>query len=109
MFAPTLDPPYYAVIFSSQRTSADAGYEETAQRMVELASAMPGYCGIESARGSDGFGITVSYWRDEQSLLNWKAELEHRGAQERGKREWYTQYITRVARVERNYPGPAGR
>lgn len=110
MFAPLPEPPYYAVIFSSHRNANDAaGYEETAHRMVELAAGMPGYIGIESARGEDGFGISVSYWKDKESIRNWKAQLEHRGAQERGKRDWYTRYITRVALVERAYDGPAGR
>jgi heme-degrading monooxygenase HmoA len=109
MFSPLAKPPYYAVIFSSHRTPVDDGYEVTADRMVELASTMPGYIGIEGARGADGFGITVSYWRDEESIRKWKGELEHRGAQERGKRDWYTRYITRVAKVEREYDGPAGR
>ena len=109
MFAPLAKAPYYAVIFSSHRTEGDNDYEVTAHRMVELASGMPGYIGIESARGADGFGISVSYWRDEDSIRHWKSQLEHRGAQERGKRDWYTRYITRVAKVEREYAGPEGR
>ncbi len=109
MFAPVIEPPYYAVIFSSHRTPDDNNYGATAIRMEELASTMPGYLGVESARGEDGFGITVSYWKDEASIRNWKAQLEHRGAQERGKREWYTRYINRIAKVERAYSGPAGR
>jgi heme-degrading monooxygenase HmoA len=106
MFSPLYEPPYYAVIFSSHRTDVDLGYEETAVRMVELAGTMPGFIGVESARGEDGFGITVSYWKDEESIRNWKAHLEHRGAQQRGMTEWYTRYITRVAKVERAYDGP---
>jgi heme-degrading monooxygenase HmoA len=105
----TFDPPYYAVIFSAFRTEGDNEYAATAQRMEELASAMPGYLGIESARGADGFGITVSYWRDEASIAAWRRYGEHVLAQERGKREWYQHYELRVARVERQYSGPASR
>ena len=72
-FAGNFKPPYYAVIFSSSLANA-TGYDETAQRMVELAATMPGYLGIESARGTDGFGITVSYWRDEEAIANWRNE-----------------------------------
>ena len=58
-----MKPAYYAVIFSSLRTAEDdAGYDVTAERMAVLAAQMPGYLGIESARGADGLGITVSYW-----------------------------------------------
>jgi heme-degrading monooxygenase HmoA len=108
-FALGLDPPYYAVIFPSVRTPGDQGYEETAARMAELAKSMPGYLGIESARSADGFGITVSYWRDQTSIAHWKRQTEHLIAQERGKRDWYQHYELRVAKVERAYSGPEGR
>lgn len=111
MFAQGLVPPYYAVIFSSQRKSGESAgdYGVTAERMDALARTMPGYLGIESARDEAGFGITVSYWSDEASLRKWKSNLEHQRAQDRGKREWYEHYELRVARVERAYPGPEGR
>jgi len=108
-FAATPEPPYYAVIFTSVRTEGDAGYGETAERMEELAGEVPGYLGIESARGADGFGITVSYWASEAAIAEWKRHIEHQAAQARGKREWYTHYQIRVAKVERAYSGPARR
>jgi heme-degrading monooxygenase HmoA len=102
-----LELPYYAVIFSSRRTSGDQDYEATAERMVELAKTMPGFLGIESARGADGFGVTVSYWRDEASIAAWRQHADHLVAQERGKRAWYVHYDIRIARVERAYSGPS--
>jgi heme-degrading monooxygenase HmoA len=105
-FAGRLRAHYYAVIFSSLRTEGDNEYAATADRMLELASSMPGYLGIESTRGEDGFGITVSYWRDEPSIEAWRKHSEHVLAQERGKREWYKHYELRVARVERSWSGP---
>jgi heme-degrading monooxygenase HmoA len=109
LFATTPDPPYYAVIFTSLRTPEDDGYGETAGRMTELAVAMPGYLGFESARGPDGVGITVSYWESEEAIANWKCHAEHLEAQRRGKTGWYGHYELRVARVERAYSGPEGR
>jgi heme-degrading monooxygenase HmoA len=100
-FATTPEPPYYAVIFTSIRTVGDAGYGETSARMEALAREVPGYLGIESARGTDGFGITVSYWASEAAIAEWKRHIEHQAAQARGKREWYAGYEVRVARVER--------
>jgi heme-degrading monooxygenase HmoA len=97
---------YYAVIFSSQRAGADPEYGATAARMEELARAQPGFLGIESARGADGFGITVSYWENEQAIVAWKANAEHLVAQERGRSGWYEEYAIRVARVEREHSGP---
>jgi len=102
--AATPRPPYVAVIFSSQRTAgSDAEYAATADRMVELAMSMPGYLGVESVRGADGFGITVSYWKDEESVRNWQQHAEHLEAQRRGREQWYSRFELRVCRVERAY------
>ena len=101
----TPEPPYYAVIFSSRRVPEPAGdearYGPMAERMEELASRQPGYLGVESARGPDGFGITVSYWKDLASIAAWKAHAEHRIAQALGKDRFYAEFSLRVARVER--------
>jgi heme-degrading monooxygenase HmoA len=102
-FANLPDPPYYSVIFSSQRTPAENGYDQMADRMVELASRQPGYLGVESVRGADGFGITVSYWTSLESIANWRSHAEHRIAQETGKALWYEHYELRIACVERAY------
>lgn len=101
--ASTPKPPYYAVIFTSLRTEGDQGYGAMAQRMVDLAQTQPGYLGVESARGSDGLGITVSYWQDEAAIKAWKAHAEHQIAQETGICQWYRHYALRVAKVERAY------
>lgn len=94
----------YAVIFSSVRTPDDAeGYAATAGRMDELARSMPGFLGIESARGADGFGITVSYWDGEESVRRWREHAEHLEAQARGRAAWYERFTVRVCRVERAY------
>jgi heme-degrading monooxygenase HmoA len=105
-FALGLQPPYYAVIFSSRRTPGDTGYGATSQRMTELAATQPGYLGIESVRGPDGFGITISYWRDAASIRAWKDHAEHLLVQEHGRKNWYEHFELRVARVERAYDGP---
>lgn len=102
-FAKLPDPPYYAVIFSSQRSPGENGYEQMADRMVELATAQPGYLGVESVRGANGFGITVSYWASLEAIATWRAHAEHQIAQNIGKALWYEHYELRIARVERAY------
>jgi heme-degrading monooxygenase HmoA len=99
--ASRLSTPYYAVVFTSVRTNQDAeGYALTADRMMELAAQQPGYLGIESARGDDGLGITVSYWDSLDSIRKWREHAEHRLAQRDGKSKWYAQYRLRVCKVE---------
>lgn len=105
--AATPAPPYYAVIFSSQRSPGDQGYGAMAERMIELAATMPGFLGIESARDVEGFGLTVSYWATEENIRAWKANAEHRVAQQSGRETWYADYQVRIAKVERAYGKPA--
>ena len=101
LIAETPEPPYYAVIFSSLSTEVDEAYAETAARMVELAAQQPGFLGVESAR--EELGITVSYWSDLDSIKRWKRNAEHLMAQKMGRDQWYSNYKTRIARVERDY------
>jgi len=106
-FAARLQPPYYAVIFTSRRTDGDNGYGEASDAMVALAARQPGFLGIESARGSDGLGITVSYWDSEEAIAHWRRNAEHAATRAHGRSLWYAHYEVRVARVERAYAGPA--
>jgi heme-degrading monooxygenase HmoA len=108
-FAATPEPPYYAVIFTSKRSAGDHGYAAMADAMAELALQQSGNLGAESARGADGLGITVSYWRDEASIKAWKGIVSHLAAQKLGRERWYDHYEVRVAKVERVYSGPEGR
>lgn len=103
MISDTPKPPYYAVIFTSTRTPGDAGYESMSNKMVSLAQAQPGFLGIESAREENAIGITVSYWKDLESISNWKKNAEHREAQSLGKEKWYENFKVRICKVEREY------
>ena len=70
---PRFEAPYTAVIFSSLRrgssSSADDGYGEMGAEMAAMAAVQPGYLGVESSRDSNGFGLTVSYWRTAADAL----------------------------------------
>ena len=93
--------PYYAVIFTSTKTQNDKGYSLMAEIMEKLAKEQPGFIGVESARNE--IGITVSYWKDLESIKNWKANTDHLLAQQKGIESWYENYTVRIALVEREY------
>lgn len=97
--------PYIAVIFTSTRTfEYDEQYSQWAKRMVELVETQPGFISEVSARDPETrFGITVSYFKDEESIKNWKAIDEHREAQKLGKEKFYSEYSVKVATVYREY------
>ena len=99
--AQTPEPPYFAVIFTSQRTEGDRGYGAVLERMMELAAQQPGFLGVESVRGADGFGINVSYWRSLEDISAWRNHGEHLVAQQTGQRIWYADYQLRICEVQR--------
>ena len=101
MIVSNLKPPYYAVIFTTLVADDMTDYLETAERMEELAKQQKGYLGIESARSE--IGITVSYWKELDDILQWKNNIEHTEARNRGREQWYKQYQLRICKVEREY------
>lgn len=103
MIAQTLQTPYYAVIFTSILNDEidEEEYSKTAIHMVELAKEQEGFLGMESAR--EEIGITVSYWKDLESIKKWKFQSEHTLAREKGRTEFYKTFKTRITKVERDY------
>lgn len=92
---------YYAVIFTSARTEGDNGYADMANIMENLARQQPGFLDFEAAR--DGLGIAISYWESLEAITNWKANMDHQVAQDKGKDAWYSWYKVRICSVEREY------
>jgi len=101
MIAQTPKPPYYAVIFSSLRTNTNQDYDKVSERMMYLAKKQEGFLGVESVR--DNLGITVSYWKDLDAIKNWKNNLEHSSAREKGREIWYDRFKIRICKVEKEY------
>jgi len=102
--ARTPEPPYWAVIFTSQRRPEDdPGYQRMSGLLGELAPRQPGFLGMESARDEHGLGITVSYWRDLDDVRAWKHDVRHLEAQRAGRGRWYADYALRIAHVVRDY------
>lgn len=101
MISKTPQPPYYAVIFSSIRTKGDRAYSHMAKEMEKLVQTQPGFLGYESAR--EEIGITVSYWKDLNSIKMWKENPVHTIARENGRKIWYQNFKVRITKVERDY------
>ena len=91
---------YFAAIFTTQRSqSGEDVYEIMTSRMVALAQQQQGFLGLESVRGDDGIGITVSYWTDREAIQNWGRQAEHASVQAMGRQEFYHWYRIRIAEV----------
>jgi heme-degrading monooxygenase HmoA len=100
----THSPGTIAVIFIAQRTLDDElGYRTAANAMNQLAAKQTGYIGMESVRGNDGLGITISYWANETAAKAWRDHSDHAAIREAGRDRWYSHYHLHVAEVTRSY------
>jgi heme-degrading monooxygenase HmoA len=91
-------PPYYAVIAPAELTDELTGYPSTARQMVEHASAIDGFHGIEMC-AQPGFSLAVSYWRDLEAIHAWRTHSEHMRAKRLARATWFSGYATRIAQV----------
>lgn len=95
----------YSVIYTAKLREDALKYREAAEQMEKKMRTYDGFVSFESARGADGFGITVCIWESLEALQAWKKDLDHQEAQRRGKTEWYEYYKVRVAKIEYEYDG----
>jgi heme-degrading monooxygenase HmoA len=97
----------YLVIFQATARDPDEEYARTAARLRELALRECGCLEFVSVTEGDR-EISLSYWRDEESIHAWKQHADHIMAQELGRARWYARYRVEVARIERSYRSPGG-
>ncbi len=101
--ATTPKPPYYAVIFSSQRMENKNDYDPMSKKMLQLAQQQDGFLGVESVSSKDGFDLTISYWDSLKSIQHWKEHAAHQAAKQKGKENWFRSFKTRICKVEQDY------
>lgn len=96
-----MNPPYYAVLFTSLQTNDTEGYSKMAETMEKLARQQLGFLDFEQAK--EDIGISISYWESLDAIACWKANLDHLEAQKIGKERWYEWYKIRICKIEREY------
>ena len=47
--------------------------------------------------------LSLSFWRDEDAVAEWRTQWEHRDAQRRGRADIFADYRLRIAAVARDY------
>lgn len=97
-----------AVIFTSQRTDYREGYDEFNNKLEEIAENLPGFIRQDSSRDEGGYGISISYWEDEESAKQFKQVPVHLEAQQRGKTHYYEWYDVKICQVQRQYQSKKG-
>ena len=93
------------VVFRARlRPDADlAALGRIGERMAELAQGVPGLVSYKDYTAEDGENVTVVEFATEPELIAWRQHPEHVQAQERARREFFSDYRIQVCRVERSY------
>ena len=102
ILAETPQPPYYSVTTTAVLSNNTQGYFEMAAVLLDAAQHAPGFLGLEVCLQEDS-GIAVSYWRSRQDITAWSRQQQHLAAKEMANKKWFSHYVTRIAKVEREY------
>jgi heme-degrading monooxygenase HmoA len=91
------------VIFRSRlREGADvAALTGLTKQMYELASAMPGFLGLKEYRADDGEAVALAEFASLDAVAAWREHPEHKAAQERGRKEFFSEYSVQVCTTVR--------
>jgi heme-degrading monooxygenase HmoA len=90
------------ILFRSKLTpEACDDYTSMNTEMERLVRDNPGFIDVKSYTSADGERLTVVWWKDEESLKEWRNQAEHRVAQSTGRKKWYEYYRMEVAKILR--------
>jgi heme-degrading monooxygenase HmoA len=95
-----------AVIFEViPREGKKDEYFAIAEKLRPELSKMPGFISIERFQSVADAGkiLSLSFWKDEESIARWRNIEMHRAAQARGRKSVFADYRLRVANVVRDY------
>lgn len=93
-----------AVIFEVEPADRDA-YFRIAAELRPLLDEIDGFISIErfQSLSDDNLILSLSFWRDEEAVAQWRNLEAHRAAQSAGRGGVFRDYRMRVAHVVRDY------
>lgn len=95
-----------AVIFEViPKEGCKQAYLDIAASLRPLLDQIDGFISIERFESltEPGKILSLSFWRDEQAVEQWRQLQAHRGAQAKGRNHLFADYRLRVAGVIRDY------
>lgn len=95
-----------AVIFEvTPKEGRRQEYLDIAASLRPLLDGIDGFVSIERFESltTPGKILSLSFWRDEHAVEQWRRDVAHREAQTRGRAEVFDDYRLRVASVLRDY------
>ena len=97
-----------AVIFEvNPKKEGKSEYLQIAAELRKFLENRDGFISIERFQSltEEGKILSLSFWRDESAIEEWRNIIEHRTAQKKGKEFLFRSYRIRVAKVVRDYTG----
>ena len=97
----------YAVIFEvypKTKLAVQEYFDLAAELRTELEE-IDGFISVErfSSLSDEEKFLSISFWRDEKALKQWREQHQHRKAQKKGRGEIFKDYRIIVAKVIRDY------
>ena len=95
-----------AVIFEVKpKEEGKEEYLQIAAKLRNFLEDREGFISIERFQSltEEGKILSLSFWKSEEAIQNWRNLLEHRSAQKKGKKSLFYSYRIRVAQVVRDY------
>ncbi len=95
-----------AVIFEVEpRAGHEQRYFEIAAELRPVLEQIDGFISVERFESltKKGRYLSLSFWRDEDSVRRWRNQPTHRQGQQEGRSEVFDGYRLRIASVVRDY------
>jgi len=95
-----------AVIFEVQiATSKQGQYLSLASQLRPLLNNIDGFISIErfQSLATEGKLLSLSWWKNEDAILQWKNNILHSKAQQEGKKSIFDFYKISIVKLERCY------
>lgn len=90
------------ILFRSKLTpEAGEDYNAMSDELHSLVRENPGFIDVKHYKAEDGERLTAVWFKDKESLREWKQLPRHREAQTTGRVKWYEYYKMDVATIER--------
>ena len=96
----------FAVIFEVEPnvTKVDE-YLDIAKTLKDQLEKIDGFISVErfQSLGDQEKLLSLSFWRDEAAILEWRKQVDHQQAQSKGYHNLFSNYRIRVAKIIRDY------
>jgi heme-degrading monooxygenase HmoA len=85
-----------AIFRNRLRPEVEQEYGIWANRMSELAAAMPGYISHKGFIAQDGERVTLIEFESEEAMREWGRHSEHVQAKKKGRADFYSEYRVQI-------------